>query len=107
MSAKKLEQAIDKLPEIKKSLPRLNAYFCSVFTENSKRSRLQFFRSELIQLMWNFFLENDRDFLPQYFREMKAKEGDVNKLQVLIKDIQSLSGRIGFQIVPFLPQLSQ
>ena len=48
MSAKKLEIAIDKLPEIKKSLPRLNAYFCSVFTENSKRSRLQFFRSELI-----------------------------------------------------------
>ena len=37
--------------------------FCNVFRENSKRTRIQFFRNELIQHMWTHYIEIENDFL--------------------------------------------
>ena len=61
--------------------------FCSVFRENSKRTRIQFFRNELIQLMWTRFIDIERDFLAQYLGELSKDEGSQSKSWVLLKDI--------------------
>jgi len=39
-TSKKMDQALKKLPAVQASMPRLIMNFCSVFRENSKRTRI-------------------------------------------------------------------
>lgn len=73
--------------------------FCNVFRENSKRTRIQFFRNELIQHMWTHYIEIENDFLMQYLKEISQTEHGTTKGLILLKDMESLSARLGFKIL--------
>ena len=48
VAAKNMNRALQNLPRVRANLGRLVTNFCSVFRENSKRIRAQFFSDELV-----------------------------------------------------------
>ena len=52
VTAKNLRKALVNLPSVTANLDQLALIFCSVFRENSKRSRINFFSNKLVQHMW-------------------------------------------------------
>lgn len=48
VAAKNMSTALKNLPRVRANLPSLIQTFCSVFRENSKRIRMNFFRNELV-----------------------------------------------------------
>ena len=65
-TSKKMEKYLTWLPDVRNNLPRLLNVFCSVFRENSKRIRIQFFRNELVQLLWQRFTSTESEFVKHY-----------------------------------------
>lgn len=63
VAAKNLKKALANLPSVKANLDQLAPIFCSVFRENSKRTRIQFFSNELVQHMWQRYTFFRRDYL--------------------------------------------
>lgn len=96
VAAKNMHRSLQNLPRVKQNLPRLLSTFCSVFRENSKRIRFQFFRNELVQHMWTRYIYAESEYVAQYLAELINVEDKQSEACVLLKDILVLSNRLNF-----------
>ena len=87
------------MPSVRANLDQLAPIFCSVFRENSKRTRIQFFSNELVQHMWQRYTLYRRDYLLQYFCEIINVDGKQSDAYVLLKDILVISNRLNFEVL--------
>ena len=66
VASKNMHKALQNMPRIQANLPKLISTFCSVFRENSKHLRAQFFQNDLIQLMWSQYINDESEYVAKY-----------------------------------------
>lgn len=55
-STGKLKQSLKKLPTISAKFPQLQESFSSIYRENNRRQRINFFKNKLIKFLWQHYI---------------------------------------------------
>lgn len=99
-TANNMQKRLVKLPRVLKNLPKLIEPFCSIFRENSKGARWNFFSNRLIQFLWTHYIRVDESSVIEQFSELiKVEDNCQSEAATLLKDILVLSNRLKFQIL--------
>ena len=61
---------------MQRNFARLKESFCSIFRENSKGARLNFFGNQLVQFLWKHYIQVDESTITKYFCDMINVGGD-------------------------------
>ena len=96
VAAKNMHEALRVVPRVQASLPRCLQTFCSTFRENSIRMRNQFFRHELIQLMWTKYIEEENTYISRYLESLINVQEKQSEAATLLREIFVLSNRLDF-----------
>ena len=100
VTAKNMHNALKVLPSIQANIDELLTPFCSVFRENSNRTRFKFFQNGLVQRMWTRYCVIERRRIVNYFHDMAVRQGQ-NDVEALLRDIVLLQNRLNITVLDF------
>lgn len=70
--------------------------FFHIFNENSKKTRIEFFRDPLVQHLWSHYIKNCKQEFEKFIRQMRQQNMGEQRLDRFFDDLNNVQTAANF-----------